>query len=224
MKNNISKQDLPRERILNKGAGALSAKELLAVIFGSGSREKSVFCIAEELIASLPDGVSDLAHIQLEELMMIDGIGSAKASQVLACVELGRRIHSKPIGEKLKISTPKDIAFQLIDELSHHKQEHFMLVMLDTKNQLIGIDTITVGTLNASLVHPREVFKPAIKRSANSVILAHNHPSGVTDPSSEDLSLTTRLVESGKILGIQVVDHIIVGNHAYCSLKELGFM
>ncbi len=224
MKNQVSHQELPRERLMRNGANALSTMELLAIIFGSGSKEKNVFDMAQDLVGSLKGGVKDLAQIRLEELTAIEGIGVGKAAQVLAVVELGRRVHMGSMPEKLKVTTPKDVAHVLINELKHHKQEHFVVVLLDTKNQWIAMETITIGTLNASLVHPREVFKPAIKRSANSIILAHNHPSGITDPSQEDLNLTTRLIESGKILGIQVVDHIIVGEMGYCSLKELGFV
>lgn len=221
---NIQKNDYPRERILKNGVDALSNSELVAAIIGTGSQQKSVLELATEVLENLPEGLKSLDGMAVEELKLVDGIGSGKACQIIASVELGRRVYNSCSEQMHKISSPMDVSDLLMAELRYKKQEHFKTLILDTKNQVISIETITIGTLNASLVHPREVFNRAIRKSAHGIILVHNHPSGHPEPSKEDLLLTERLVESGKIIGISIMDHVIIGDGRFYSFKEQGLL
>lgn len=218
------KTDLPRERLLRSGVGSLSNAELVAAILGTGSQQKTVSTLAAEIVNHLPEGLRSLDGISVEELCQIDGIGNSKACQILASVELGKRVYHIGAEPFKRISGPADVSDLLMAELRYKKQEHFKILILDTKNQVISIETITIGTLNASLVHPREVFNRAIRKSGHGVILVHNHPSGHPEPSSEDLLLTERLAESGKILGISILDHVIIGDGRIYSFKERGLL
>lgn len=220
----VEKEDFPRERISKQGVEALSHTELIAAIIGTGSQNKSVMALSQDIVQHLPDGLKSLAGMSQEELKAIDGIGTGKACQLLAAVELGRRVYHSASERAIKISSPSDVADLLMAELRYKKQEHFKAVILDTKNQVISIETITIGTLNASLVHPREVFNRAIKKSAYGIVLVHNHPSGHPEPSKEDLMLTERLVESGKIIGIGILDHVVIGDGRFYSFKEQGLL
>ena len=175
-----------------------------------------------ELLSKFPT-IKDLAEATEEELTKIKGLGKSGAMKILACIELGRRIYAAPATDIKSINSPQDV-YDLLIEMRLLDREKFSAIFLNTKNHILAFDTISIGTLNSSLVHPREVFKAAIKRSANSVILVHNHPSGDPSPSSEDLEVTRRLVEAGKLLGILVVDHVIIGSQKYVSLKERGIM
>lgn len=216
----FEKVDYPRERIAKYGVEALSNAELLAAIIGTGSQQKSVLELSAEIFGHLPEGLKSFDGITLEELKLVDGVGNGKACQILASVELGKRVYQNSSESLKKISSPSDVSDLLMSELRYKKQEHFKTLILDTKNQIISIETITIGTLNASLVHPREVFNLAIRKSAHGIILVHNHPSGHPEPSKEDLLLTERLVESGKIIGISILDHIIIGDGRFYSFKE----
>lgn len=218
------KEDFPRERIAKQGVEALSNTELLAAILGTGSQQKTVMALAAEILKNMPEGIKSLASVSLQELKQIDGIGTGKACQILASAELGKRVYYAVSENMQKISCPADVSNLLMAELRYKKQEHFKTVILDTKNQVISVETITIGTLNASLVHPREVFNRAIKKSAHGIVLVHNHPSGHPEPSKEDLLLTERLVESGKIIGISVLDHIVIGDGRFYSFKEQGLL
>ncbi len=218
------REDYPRERIAKQGVEALSNTELLAAILGTGSQQKSVIQLAADVIHHMPEGLKSLAGVSLQELKQIDGIGTGKACQILASAELGKRVYYATSENMQKISCPADMSNLLMAELRYKKQEHFKTVILDTKNQVISIETITIGTLNASLVHPREVFNRAIKKSAHGIILVHNHPSGHPEPSKEDLLLTERLVESGKIIGISILDHVVIGDGRFYSFKEQGLL
>jgi DNA repair protein RadC len=210
----------PREKLYKYGVNSLSNAELLAVIIRTGNREDTAIELSQRVLSIDERGLLFLQDASLEELMDIKGIGVCKAAQILAAVELGKRISSQTVDYKVKIKGPQNIVNLLMEEMKCLKKEHFKCVYLDTKNQIICTEDVSIGNLNSSIVHPREVFKTAVKRSANSVILVHNHPSGDPTPSSEDINITNRLVESGYILGIKVLDHIIIGENRYISFKE----
>jgi DNA repair protein RadC len=212
----------PRERLLEAGPAALSDGELLGLLFGIGSREKTAVELAGEVISEA-GGLHGLYHVNAHELMEVNGIGEAKACILLAAVELGRRIGQVRNPERPVISSPADVDRLLRGRIANLDRENFVAVLLNAKNEVIGAPLISVGTLSASLVHPREVFKPAIRASAASVVLVHNHPSGKVEPSPEDREATMRLEESAGILGIEVLDHVIVGD-GYYSMKEHGML
>lgn len=216
----LPEEERPREKLYRYGSKALSNPELLAIIIRTGSKEETAIEISQRLLAMDKRGLALLADISFEELTSIRGIGKCKAAQILAAIELGKRISIACNMEKIKITSPLDVVNVLMEEMRYLKREHFKVVLLDTKNQIISIENVSIGNLNSSIVHPREVFKIAIRRSSASMILVHNHPSGDPTPSSEDISITKRLLESGKILGISILDHIIIGNKTYVSLKE----
>lgn len=173
-----------------------------------------------DLLLKFPT-IKDLAEATIEELTKIKGLGQSRARRILAAIELGRRIYVAPAKEIKTINSPQDVHNLLIN-MTLLDREKFVVVMLNTKNHVIAVDTISVGNLNSSLVHPREVFKMAIKRSSCSLVLCHNHPSGDPTPSTQDLEITERLVEAGKLLGVPVVDHVILSSRGYVSLKERG--
>lgn len=210
----------PREKLYKYGPKALSNTELLAIIIRTGNKESTAIELSQKLLAGKKEGISFLTDTSIQEITKIKGIGECKAAQILAAVELGKRVMTGMHKDKPKITTPSDIADILMLDMSHLKKEHFKIVMLDTKNQIIGIEDISIGSLNSSIVHPREVYKEAIARSSASIILVHNHPSGDPTPSKEDIAITRRLAEGGDILGIKVLDHIIIGNNRFLSLKE----
>jgi DNA repair protein RadC len=212
----------PRERLLEAGPSALSDGELLGLLFGIGSREKTAVELAGEVISEA-GGLHGLYDVSVHELMRVNGIGEAKACIVLAAVELGRRIGQVRNPGRPVISSPADVERLLRRRIANLDRENFVVVLLNTKNEVIETSTVSVGTLGASLVHPREVFKPAVRASAASVILAHNHPSGKVEPSREDREVTRRLGEAAGILGIEVLDHVIVGD-GYFSMKEHGML
>ena len=217
----LPRQERPRERLLKFGPEALSAQELLALVIGRGIPNKSVMNIAQELLARFGN-VKAIGQATIEELSQIKGIGLAKAAQIKACFELGRREDLEPELKNFDIKDPEAVVRAIRASIKDKAKEHFKLILLNPRNKIIGISTISVGTLNASLVHPREVFKDAIMHSAASVVLAHNHPSGDPEPSEDDLKITKKLVESGKILGIEVIDHIIIGKNDYYSFRAKG--
>lgn len=209
----------PRERMLKQGAQALSSGELVAIILRTGSNRESALQLAQSLLSNI-GGIENFKQITIEELVAIHGIGQAKAVQLLAAVELGRRVLEITPAVKYAIRKPQDAAKYVSDDLKHLQQEHFVILLLDTKNCVISQELITVGTLNSSIVHPREVFKPAIKKSVSAIILVHNHPSGDSTPSKEDIEVTKRLIKAGQLIGIDVLDHVIIGGSGYTSLRE----
>lgn len=211
----------PRERMLRGGASVMSNSELLAILLRTGTRSESAVTLAQRLLKE-SGGLRGLADRSVEQLCERRGIGPAKALQLLAALELGRRMASAEWSASPVIRTPKDVSMLLMEELRYLQQEHFVVLLLNTKNKVIGRETISVGSLNAAVVHPREVFRAAVKRSAASVICAHNHPSGDPSPSPEDIALTHRLAEAGRLMGIEVLDHLIIGDRDYVSLKERG--
>ena len=211
----------PREKLLNFGAESLSDQELLAILLRTGTRKTSALDLAQEILKR--GGLSALARTSLEELRQQKGMGLAKAAQLKAAVELGKRLARQSLGPQPVIKSPQDAARLVMGEMSYLDREHFRVINLNTKNQVIAIDTVSVGSLNASLVHPREVFKQPIKRSAASLILIHNHPSGDTEPSQEDINITRRLCEAGALLGMTILDHLIIGQNKFFSMKEKGY-
>ncbi|SJZ92884.1 RadC family protein [Selenihalanaerobacter shriftii] len=219
----LPEDERPREKLLKFGSKAMSTAELLALIIRTGSRSDTAIELANKLL-TYAGGLKFLKDLSLEELKEIKGIGLAKATQISATVELGRRIRMASSKQRDEIITsPRDVANLLLAKLSFLEREHFVTVLLNTKNRVITIEEISVGSLNSSIVHPREVFKPAIRRNSAAIILAHNHPSGSLEPSSEDIKVTNRLRKSGEIMGIEILDHLIVGNEEYISLKEKGY-
>jgi DNA repair protein RadC len=212
----------PRERLLAAGPSALSDGELLGLLFGIGSREKTAVELAGEVLSEA-GGLHGLYDVSVHELVEINGIGEAKACVILAAVELGRRIGQVRNPGRPVISSPADVERLLRGRIANLDRENFVVVLLNTKNEVIETSTVSVGTLSASLVHPREVFKPAIRASAASVVLAHNHPSGKVEPSREDREVTRRIGEAAGILGVEVLDHVIVGD-GYFSMKEHGML
>jgi len=219
----LPRQERPRERLQRFGPEALSAQELLALVIGRGIPKKSVMNIAQELLTRFGN-VKAISQATIEELSQIKGIGLAKAAQIKACFELGRREDLEPELKNFDIKDPEAVVKAIRASIKDKAKEHFKLILLNPRNKIIGISTISIGTLNASLVHPREVFKDAITHSAASVVLAHNHPSGDPEPSEDDITITKRLIEVGKILGVEVIDHIIVGKNGFFSFKEKGLI
>lgn len=214
----------PREKLLTLGAQSLSNMELVAILLHSGTRQKSVFTVAQELLSQYKEnGLASAIHTP-NDLKKIDGIGPAKAATLLAAIELGLRLAQKPSSPRFIIKTPADAAAYVMPKLRYAQKEHFAIILLDTKNHVMACPDISIGSLNASIVHPREVFRCAISYGAASIILVHNHPSGDPNPSAEDLNITRRLVQTGKIVDIEVLDHIIIGDNKYTSLKEQGML
>lgn len=207
--------DKPREKLIRRGASALSDTELLAVLIGKGFPGKDVLQVASEIEQRFKE---NLDKIGFDELVNIEGIGAAKACQILASFELARRYFGK---KDVKITFPADV-LPFVRDIVDKKQEHFVCITLNGANEVIGNRVITVGLLNVNQVHPREVFSDAIADRAASVILVHNHPSGKTEPSKDDIEITKRLREAGEILGIRVRDHIIASKEGYTSMKEEG--
>ena len=220
----LPKAERPRERLLRLGPDALSSQEILAVILGRGTAGKSVMNIVQELLSKFGN-LKRIAEASIEELCEIDGIGPAKACQIKAAFEFGKRIDGCPEDEKkIEIKTTQDIIKVVRNKLKDKKKEYFLLLALNSRNQLIRTIDISMGSLDATVVHPREVFKEAIAALAASVICVHNHPSGNLEPSDDDLNLTKRLVQAGNLLGIEVLDHIIIGSQGYFSLKSRNLL
>ena len=219
----LRKEKRPMEKLLSFGVDNLSNKELLAILIGSGTRELNAIELANKLLDF------DFVHSQLlfatvEELMQIKGIGISKATRIVAGLELGKRLSMVDRYDQISYNSPQTVAEYFYSHYLQSSTEEFVVLILDSKNKLIALETISVGTINSTIVHPREVFKGAIKRSANAIILVHNHPSGDPTPSEEDIKITRRLAEVGQIVGIQVLDHIIVGKNRHVSLRERNIL
>jgi DNA repair protein RadC len=209
----------PRERLYRLGSEALSSQEILALILGRGTKGESVIVTAQKLLSKFGN-LKNLASASIEELQQINGIGPAKAAQIKATFELSKRLENFS-GETVKITvkSPEDVVKAARAILKGKKKEHFLVICLDTRNHVINTATVSIGSLDCSIVHPREVFKDAISSSAASVIFIHNHPSGDPTPSEDDIKMTKRLIEAGEIIGIEVLDHIILCDSEHLSMK-----
>lgn len=215
--NELPKSSRPRERFLSFGPGSLSDAELLALILRTGTRNENVIELSNRLIAKFTLG--RLFDSTIVELKKMKGIGESKAMQILTIAELAKRCNQvKKL--KTKISSAKDVFNLLNDEVRGETKESFYVILLNTKNKILKVEKVSVGILDATIIHPREIFKPAIRNSAARIILAHNHPSGDPLPSDEDLSITRKLIESGELIGIEVIDHVIIGDKNYWSYSE----
>ncbi|MCL1809019.1 MAG: DNA repair protein RadC [Clostridiales bacterium] len=210
----------PREKMLAEGIAYLSSAELLAILLGTGTDDKSALNLAEEVLSLKESGILFLSECSPEELTKVRGIGAAKACRILAGVELGKRIATKPRGEKTKVCGPETIASLFMEEMRYCKKEIFNILLMNTKGEIIGTDIVSVGDLSGTVIHPREVFLPAVRRSAAAVAFVHNHPSGDPTPSNDDIKTTKKLVDAGKIIGIAVWDHIVIGDGKYVSFRE----
>ena len=218
----LPEEERPRERLVKFGEQALSAQELLQLILGRGIAGESVSVTAQKLLTEF-GSLQKLSEASIEELSSVKGIGLAKAAQIKAAVEIGRRLSTQiPAYKKKELLEPQYIAKLVWSKLRDYSREHFILIVLDSRN--CSVSEVSIGTLNASLVHPREVFSEAIKNKAAAVVVAHNHPSGDPKPSDDDIRITKRLVEAGEILGIEVLDHVIVTRDGFFSFKDKGFI
>ncbi len=215
--NELYKHDRPREKLLAKGVAALKEYELLAILLGSGTQGKDVIKLSKEIVKLLDD---DFESLTLNRLVEIHGLGRTKAMQILSAVELSRRYLIK---QNIKITSAEDVHREL-QEYANKKQEHFLVITLDGASHIIEKRIISIGTLNQSLVHPREVFADAVSDRAAGIIIAHNHPSGQLEPSIEDKRVTKRLKEVGTIMGIELLDHVILSKEGYLSLREEGLV
>ncbi|MGB9940657.1 RadC family protein [Methanosarcina sp.] len=218
----IPEEERPRERLIRNGPESLSNAELLGVILRTGSREENVVSLSSRIFTEY--SIKQLSLANISKLMQVHGVGKAKAAQIAAVFELARRLETFAEEPKRKICSPRDVYALMYPKMREQKKEKFITLCLDTKNQILKEEVVSVGSLNASIVHPREVFKSALLESSASVIMVHNHPSGDPSPSREDIMVTEKMVEGGKLLGIDVLDHIIIGDGRYVSLKDEGFV
>ena len=216
-------EERPRERLHASGAHALTTAELIAILIRTGNAERSAVSLGEFLLAEF-GSIKGVATASLEQLAGVKGLGEAKAAQIKAAIEFGNRLALFTEDARPAITGPRDVANLLMPELRHQKKEHLKSLLLDTKNKVLAIRTVSIGDLSSSIVHPREVFKDAVVASAASIIVAHNHPSGDPTPSAEDVTVTKRLIQAGEIMGIDLLDHIVLGDGDFISLKERGLI
>ncbi|MDO4661767.1 MAG: DNA repair protein RadC [Tissierellia bacterium] len=215
----LSIEKRPREKLQKLGSNSLSNQELLAILIGNGYKNKNAIELSEDILNTFSD--IELQEATVEELMRVKGIGLSKASVIVAALQLGKRITNNILNKQITvIKSSLDVYNLMKDEFSISDKEHFIVILLNSKNDIISRELVSVGDLNSTIANPREIFKPAVKKSANSIILCHNHPSGDPTPSLNDKMLTKRLTEAGEILGIQVLDHIIIGQNKYFSIIE----
>ena len=214
----MPKDERPRERLLNQGVKALSNEELLAILLRTGDKETSVIELSKKVLYHL-HGLQDLKTMTVQELLTIKGIKLAKATTLIAAIELGRRLSREIKVTKYKIQSAFDIYELVKSEISHLEQENFVVIYLNVKGEVIHKETIFIGTINQTLIHPREIFKPAIKFLASAVVFCHNHPTGDASPSKADLDATEKLMEASQIVGIDLIDHVIIGKDEFYSIK-----
>lgn len=219
----MPENERPREKLISRGKESLTNSELLALLIGTGTIEKTALRLADEILALDDRGVSFLRDCTPEELTKIEGVGSAKASRLLAAVELGKRISTAEQRRGSKIKQASDVADMYIEKMRYYSKEHLEVILLNTQGEIIGSENISVGDLNSSIANPREAFKTAVKRSAWGTIFVHNHPAGDPAASKADIDTTRRLCEAGKLLGIEVLDHIIIGDGTFTSMKRDGY-
>ena len=224
--NNLPVQERPYERCIRHGAEGLSDRELLAVLLRTGSKERTVLELAGDLLKLVPEkeGFTGLRRLNLEELTSVHGIGTVKALQVKCMLELARRMAREEAGKGIYFKTPASIAEYYMEDLRHLEQEVLLLLMLNQKGRLLKEKYLFQGTINASVISPREIFLEALSARAVQIIQLHNHPSGDARPSREDLQATKRVFEAGELLGIQLTDHIIIGEHTYVSFREKHYL
>ncbi len=215
----LPQEDRPRERLKEVGVDNLSIQELLALIVEKGRKGESVLSVSQNLLARFGN-LAKMKEASVEELQEVDGIGFATACKLKAALKLGEKALNKHNKFDYQITTPKDVFDLLKNDLGNKKKEHFKILSLNTRKKLISIDDISVGILDSSIAHPREIFKPAIQNSAASIILVHNHPSGDPTPSQDDIKMTERLIEAGKIMGIEIDDHVIISDNLFASLRS----
>ncbi len=210
----------PRERLVKYGVESLSLQELLSLIFGRGVQGESVVSISQKLMNRF-GSLDQISEASIEELKEIKGLGLAKACQLKACFEISRRLKKEEnLNKNQIIKQPKDLYPLLKEKIINFHKEYFMVVSLDNRSKVINIDTVSIGTLNSSLIHPRETFEVAIKNHAAAIIICHNHPSGELKPSEDDLIVTDNLIKAGKLLGIEITDHLVISKDGYFSFKE----
>ena len=217
----LAPHDRPREKLERLGPAALGDNELLAVILGSGSRDAGALALANMLLVHV-DGVVGFTRSTVLELQQVDGIGRARAAQVIAAVELGRRTLLREATERPRLTSAKQIARHLTPQFGASLVEQFGVVMLDTRHHVLRVKIVSIGSLDQTVVHPREVFREAAAASAAAIVLFHNHPSGDPTPSPDDVTLTRRLADAGEIMGIEVLDHLILGDGRFFSMREAG--
>ncbi|HAX03306.1 MAG: hypothetical protein A2Y45_00905 [Tenericutes bacterium GWC2_34_14] len=215
----MPKEERPRERLISKGPDVLSNEELLAILLRTGEKDLSVMDLSKHVLYHLTS-LEDLKRMSVFELMNVRGIKEAKACAVIAAIELGKRLSQTKRETKIMIKSAYDVYHHLSNQISHLMQEHFITLYLNTKSEILTQETIFIGTINQTLIHPREIFKTAIKLSSSSVLFVHNHPTGDASPSKADLLATDRLMEASDVMGIDIIDHIIIGKGEFYSIKE----
>ena len=220
---NLPKDERPRERMLSLGSAALTNSELLSLILNKGYKGQPVNVMSQNILSNIGD-IFALKRLSIGEILSLKGVGMAKACELMACVELARRLSGAPILRSEEYTSSKKIYDLIRPYLEDKQTEHFLIITLDSRYHLIAMDNISIGTVNQSLVHPREVFKAAINRRASFIILAHNHPSGDSNPSKEDLIVTEKLMSISKVIGIPIIDHVIVGDANFMSLKDEEYL
>ncbi|HEY75667.1 MAG TPA: JAB domain-containing protein [Thermoflexia bacterium] len=217
----LPEQERPRERLYRLGPGALSTAELLAILLRTGTGGESALAMASRLLARY-GGLAGLARAPLSQLRAERGVGLAKAAQIQAAVELGRRLMLAAPEDRPQIRSPADAAMLLMPEIGHREQEHFHVLFLDIRNRVLGTESIYKGSLDQTQIRVADVFREAVRRNCAAIIVAHNHPSGDPTPSPDDIAVTRDLVQAGKILGIEVLDHLVIGHQRWVSLRERG--
>ncbi len=219
----LPQNERPRERMIAHGAEALSSQELLALVLGRGIQGESVLVTAQKLLSHF-GSLENILNASIADLQKMRGLGVAKSTQLKACLEIVRRVSAVRLDDNEVVMKPSDVYRLVKSKISQESKEHFVVLSFDVRNKFLGMDVIAVGILTANIIHPRETFEAAIRRHAAQVIVSHNHPSGVCDPSDDDIEITKRLVDAGVIMGISVVDHVIVAKNSFLSLAENGFM
>lgn len=216
-------EERPRERFLKYPSHTISTHELIAIILRTGSKQESVIELAKRILYKY-ENLKELSNVSIKDLMKIRGIGTSKAIELLAAFELGKRVSKESFIPQVKLFSPESIYLFLKDELEMKTQEHFLALYLNTKGELLKKETLFIGSLNSSLIHPRELFKHAVLNSAATIIVSHNHPSGDPTPSAQDIEITKILCKNGKMMDIELLDHIIIGKDRYYSFKEKGII
>jgi DNA repair protein RadC len=220
----LPQSERPRERLLAHGAGALTNQELLALLIGSGVRGMSAMALALKALGHTDEGIVWLQTASPEELSRISGIGNAVACRISAAVELGKRISESRIAQHIRFDSPDDIALLFMEDLRYEKNERFKILLLNVRGEMMGRELVSAGGISSSIVDAREVFRPAVRRGAASIVLVHNHPSGDPSPSPQDIEVSNDLIKAGRILGIRVLDHLIIGDGRFTSFRREDLM